>query len=153
MFYIGTVRRNKEDQNQLMPLIKYAPFADVEDFPAGLRLFQDSVNRLFSDQPGSRPWTPAVDILETDNELVLKADVPGVEQKDIDIQLENGTLTVKGERKFSSEAQLRFVRKIFHGSREHRRRACSGRFPEWRPDRDAAQERDRKTQSDQSASQ
>jgi len=103
MFYSGSVRRNKENQNQLMPLIKYTPFADVEDFPAGLRLFQDSVNRLFSDQPGSRPWTPAVDILETDNELVLKADVPGVEQKDIDIQLENGTLTVKGERKFSSE--------------------------------------------------
>ena len=86
-----------------MPLIKYTPFTDVEDFPAGLRLFQDSVNRLFSDQPGTRPWAPAVDIFETDNELVLKADVPGVEQKDIDIQLENGTLTVKGERKFNNE--------------------------------------------------
>lgn len=86
-----------------MPLVKYNPFTDVEDFPAGLRLFQDSVNRLFSDQPGSRPWTPAVDIVETENDLVLKADVPGVEQKDIDIQLENGTLTLKGERKFSNE--------------------------------------------------
>src|SRR5580704_16429489 len=86
-----------------MPLIKYTPFANVEDFPAGLRLFQDSVNRLFSDQPGSRPWTPAVDILETDNELVLKADVPGVELQDIDIQIENGTLTLKGQRKFATE--------------------------------------------------
>src|SRR5579862_2098311 len=86
-----------------MPLIKYSPFADVDDFPTGLRLFQDSVNRLFSDQSSARPWSPAVDIFETDNELVLKADVPGVEQKDIDIQLENGTLTVKGERKFENE--------------------------------------------------
>jgi len=86
-----------------MPLIKYTPFADVDDFPTGLRLFQDSVNRLFSDQPGTRPWSPAVDIFETDNELVLKADVPGVDQKDIDIQLENGTLTLKGERKFANE--------------------------------------------------
>jgi HSP20 family protein len=41
--------------------------------------------------------------LETENELVLKADVPGLEMKDIDIQVENGTLTVKGERKFERD--------------------------------------------------
>ena len=88
-----------------MPIVKYAPFSDIEDFPAGLRLFQDSINRLLSDDGGkTRPWAPAVDILETENELVLKADVPGVDLEDIDIQLENGTLTVKGERKFEKEA-------------------------------------------------
>jgi HSP20 family protein len=86
-----------------MPLVKYTPFADTEDFPTGLRLFQDSINRLFSDQGTTRPWTPSVDILETENELVLKADIPGVEMKDIDIQLENGTLALKGERKFEKE--------------------------------------------------
>jgi HSP20 family protein len=47
-----------------------------------------------------RPWSPAVDIFETENELVLKADVPDIEMKDIDLQVENGTLTLKGERKF-----------------------------------------------------
>jgi HSP20 family protein len=87
-----------------MPIIKHAPFADTEDFPAGLRLFQDSINRLLSDDGvRTRPWAPAVDILETENEIVLKADVPGVELKDIDIQLENGTLTVKGARKMENE--------------------------------------------------
>ncbi len=86
-----------------MPVIKYNPFADVDDFPAGLRLFQDTVARLMSDQSTTRPWAPAVDILETDNELVLKADVPGVELQDIDIQIENGTLTLKGQRKFATE--------------------------------------------------
>jgi HSP20 family protein len=87
-----------------MPIVKYSPFADLEDFPTGLRVFQDSINRLFSDDASkARPWAPAVDILETENELVLKADVPGVELKDIDIQLENGTLTIKGERKFEKE--------------------------------------------------
>lgn len=87
-----------------MPIVKYSPFPDLEDFPAGLRLFQDSINRLLSEDGGkTRPWAPAVDILETENELVLKADIPGVELKDIDIQLENGTLTVKGERKFQKE--------------------------------------------------
>src|ERR1700733_7049766 len=87
-----------------MPIVKYAPFADTDDFPTGLRLFQDSINRLLSeDGVKTRPWAPAVDIVETENELVLKADVPGVDLKDIDIQLENGTLTVKGERKFEKD--------------------------------------------------
>src|ERR1700683_2174526 len=86
-----------------MPVVKYSPFVDTEDFPAGLRLFQDSVNRLFNDQATARPWAPSVDIFETDNELVLKADVPGVDQKDIDIRIENGTLLLKGERKFEKD--------------------------------------------------
>jgi HSP20 family protein len=91
-----------------MPLVRYNPFADVDEFPAGLRIFQDSLNRLLSDQsPTTRPWAPSVDILETENELVLKADVPGVELKDIDIQFENGTLTLKGERKFEKEEKDR----------------------------------------------
>jgi HSP20 family protein len=86
-----------------MPVVKYSPFVDTDEFPAGLRLFQDTVNRLFSDQTTTRPWAPSVDIFETDNELVLKADIPGVAQKDIDIQLENGTLSLKGERKFERD--------------------------------------------------
>jgi HSP20 family protein len=87
-----------------MSIVRFAPFVDTEGFPGGLRLFQDSINRLLSeDGIKSRPWSPAVDIVETENELVLKADVPGVELKDVDVQLENGTLTVKGERKFENE--------------------------------------------------
>ena len=85
-----------------MPLLKYNAFPDTEDFPSGLRLFQDTMNRLLS-QPTARPWAPAVDILETENDLVVKADIPGVDLKDIDILLENGTLTLKGERKFETE--------------------------------------------------
>jgi HSP20 family protein len=87
-----------------MATVRFAPFVNTEDFPTGLRHFQDSINRLLSDDGiQARPWSPAVDIVETENELVLKADVPGVELKDIDIQLENGTLTVKGERKLEKE--------------------------------------------------
>ncbi len=86
-----------------MPMIKYNPFhSDLEDFPAGLRLFQDSLSRLFS-EPASRPWSPAVDIYETENELVLKADLPDVDAKNVAIQLENGTLTLKGERKWEEQ--------------------------------------------------
>jgi HSP20 family protein len=85
-----------------MSLIKYTAFPEFETFPAGLRVFQDTVNRLFS-EPNGRPWVPPVDILETENELILKADVPDVEMKDIDIHMENGTLTVRGERKFEEK--------------------------------------------------
>lgn len=96
-----------------MPLVKYAPFAETEDFPSGLRLFQDSINRLFSeDGAKTRPWVPAVDILETENDLVLKADVPGVDLKGIDIQFENGTLTVKGERKFEKDEKNKGFHRI-----------------------------------------
>jgi HSP20 family protein len=85
-----------------MPLIKYTPFeTGSEDYP-GLRLFQDSLSRMFA-EPSARPWSPAVDVYETENELVLKADVPDVDPKNVEVQFENGTLTLKGTRKFDEE--------------------------------------------------
>jgi HSP20 family protein len=50
-------------------------------------------------------WNPAVDIFETENEVVIKAELPGMEAKDIDIRLENNVLTLKGERHFSAETK------------------------------------------------
>jgi HSP20 family protein len=86
-----------------MPIMNHRP--DFQDeLPAGLRLFQDSVARILSES-GGRPWTPSVDVLENENDLVLKADVPGINLKDIDIRLENGTLILKGERKFEDNRQ------------------------------------------------
>src|SRR5882724_10658996 len=84
-----------------MSVIKYTPFSDFDAFPVGLRLFQDSMNRLFT-EPSGRPWVPPVDIQETEHELILKADVPDVDMKDIDVRMENGTLTLRGERKFET---------------------------------------------------
>ena len=80
-----------------MAVVKYA---DLEDFP-GLRLFQDTVNRML-DQNAARPWVPPVDIFETENEWVLKADLPEVKLEDVDIQIEKGTLSLQGERKFQN---------------------------------------------------
>jgi HSP20 family protein len=77
------------------------------DFPAGLQLFHDAVNRILSDENQARPWSPAVDILETENDLIFKVDAAGVNLKDIDIQLENGTLTLKGERKFEKDDNVK----------------------------------------------
>src|ERR1039457_5767216 len=76
-----------------MSLSHYDPLAN-------LRLFEDAFTRMLSEPQTNRPWAPAVDIYETENELVLKADLPDVDLKDIDVRVENQTLTISGERKF-----------------------------------------------------
>ncbi len=50
-------------------------------------------------------WNPSVDVFETDNEVVFKAELPGMDAKDIDVKLENNILTLKGERHFEKEAK------------------------------------------------
>jgi HSP20 family protein len=75
-----------------------------------LRLFEDAVTRLMSEPRTGRPWSPAVDIVETEDELIVKADLPDVQLEDIDVQVENGTLSLKGERKFKKE----FADKGYH---------------------------------------
>lgn len=77
----------------------------------GLTSLQDQVNRLFGDsvtrggasQNDLATWAPAVDIYETENALVVKADLPDIQEKDIDIRVGNNTLTIRGERKFQKE--------------------------------------------------
>jgi len=68
---------------------------------------QDQINRVFNDVLGRgteesnlTSWAPAVDIFETEHELVVKADLPDIDPKDLDIRVENNILTIRGERKF-----------------------------------------------------
>ena len=70
---------------------------------ANIRLFEDAFTRMFNEPQTNRPWTPAVDIYETENDLVVKADLPDVDLKDIDVGVENQTLTIAGERKFEKQ--------------------------------------------------
>jgi len=70
--------------------------------------FNDEMNRYFSlTRAGAanqeRDWTPAVDIREEDNRYLLTADIPGIDRKDIEITLNEGVLTVKGERSTKTE--------------------------------------------------
>jgi HSP20 family protein len=86
-----------------MALAKRSDIWDPLDaFPRSLKLWEEPFNRFFGD-PAVRPWTPAVDIVETEDELTLRADLPGMNQEDIDVQIENGTLTLKGTRKLEQE--------------------------------------------------
>ena len=81
-------------------IMKYRPFDELGELTSGFRLFQDSLNRMLADEPSGRPWVPPVDILESEDALTLKADLPDIKMEDIDIRIENGTLTLKGQRKF-----------------------------------------------------
>jgi HSP20 family protein len=73
---------------------------------------QQQVNRLFenvtqghADEASLATWAPAVDIYETENELVIKADLPDVNEKDLDVRVENNMLTLRGERKFEQKVK------------------------------------------------
>jgi HSP20 family protein len=85
-----------------MAITRFDPFRDVVTL-------QSRLNSLFRDfNDGDSPLTtasfvPAVDIYENPQKVVLKLEVPGIEEKDLDIRVENHTLTVKGERKFEKE--------------------------------------------------
>src|SRR6201987_6485218 len=71
---------------------------------------QEQINHLFgnglgrtTEESNLTPWAPAVDIYETENELVVKADLPDVNPQDLDIRVENNILTIRGERKFENK--------------------------------------------------
>jgi len=85
-----------------MAITRWDPFREVA-------ALQNRVNSLFREMnEGDSPLTaanfvPAVDIYEDSNKVVLKIEVPGINEKDLDIRVENNTLTVKGERKFEKD--------------------------------------------------
>ena len=91
-----------------MTLTKWDPFKDLLSLQDRMnRLFDESVRNVKTGDEAlsSAIWSPAVDIYETDDEVVVKAELPEVSQKDIDIQIENNTLTLRGERKFNKETK------------------------------------------------
>lgn len=90
-------------------IVRFDPFED-------LTRLQREMNRLFDDTFTPTPtrgrrsegvatatWAPAVDVAEDANEIVLKSELPGVRQEDLDIELANDTLTIRGEKKFEDE--------------------------------------------------
>jgi HSP20 family protein len=76
------------------------------------RVFEDAFTRMLSEPQTNRPWSPAVDIYETENELVLKADLPDVDAKNVDVRVENLTLTISGERKFEKSGNEKGFHRI-----------------------------------------
>ena len=81
---------------------------------------QDRMNRLFHDSFGdareealtTTAFAPPVDVYEDEHKVTLKIEVPGIEEKDIDVRIENNTLTVHGERKFEKEEKEENYRRV-----------------------------------------
>jgi HSP20 family protein len=88
----------------IMNIIKYDPFRD-------LRSLQDEMNRLFSasfprgsnQEEMSTGWSPSVDIYESENRIVLEAELPGMKREDFELSIENNVVTLKGERRFEKK--------------------------------------------------
>ena len=90
-----------------MAIIRWDPYRDI----VALR---DRMNRLFEDMSGPRSeeknilagaWAPSVDIYENETEVVLAAEIPGVDEKDVEIKVEDNNLILRGERKFEKETK------------------------------------------------
>ncbi|MGA9630743.1 MAG: Hsp20/alpha crystallin family protein [Candidatus Acidiferrales bacterium] len=89
-----------------MSITRWDPFQN-------LAALQDQVNRLLEAPLAGRraensnltAWAPAVDIYETENELVIKADLPDIDEKDLDVRVENNMLAIRGERKFEQKVK------------------------------------------------
>jgi HSP20 family protein len=90
-----------------MPITRWEPFRDLVSTQDRFNyLFNETFARAFgSDEAAPRGWVPPVDIYETDQDLVLKAELPGVNPEDVEIRVEDNTLYLKGERKFEKEVK------------------------------------------------
>jgi len=80
-----------------MSLVHYKPVNLFDQFNNEMNRYLSSVRNSAANQ--EHDWTPAVDIHEEDNRYLLTADIPGVSRSDVEITLDEGVLTVKGERK------------------------------------------------------
>jgi len=90
-----------------MAIVRWEPFRDLmatqRDFD---RLFREAFSPVFGEgELSTRTWAPPVDIYETDENLVLKAELPGINPDSVEIRVEDNTLYLKGERKFEKEVK------------------------------------------------
>ena len=84
-----------------MSLVHYKPVNLFDQFNDEMNRYFSSMRRTAANQ--EHDWTPAVDIHEEDSRYMLTADIPGVNRNDVEITLEDGVLTVKGERRSETE--------------------------------------------------
>ena len=90
-----------------MTVVRYDPFRDLRTLQEEVnRLFSTNLTRAFDDEGiGRGAWAPSVDIYENKDQIVLEAELPGMNQEDFDLSIENNILTLRGERKFEKTAE------------------------------------------------
>src|SRR3989441_12807071 len=90
-----------------MSIVRWEPLRDLLTAQDHFnRIFNDALGRAFQGQGdedlGTSAWAPAVDIYETDHDLVMLAELPGIDPKVVEVRVEDNTLYLKGERKFEN---------------------------------------------------
>src|SRR5580704_10786068 len=94
-------------------ITRWEPFREFSTLQDRLnRLFQQSVSESRDEALTSSSFAPAVDVYEDDHQVTLKIEVPGIDEKDIDVRLKNNTLTVHGERKLEKEEKEENYRRV-----------------------------------------
>ena len=89
-----------------MTIVRWEPFRELSSLQTEMnRLFNAAFDTPAGGNGGTRRWTPAMDLVETDDHFVLRADLPGLTESDVTIELEDNVLTVAGERKAEHEAK------------------------------------------------
>ncbi len=86
-----------------MAITRWDPFREVVALQNRMNTLFGNLNTENESALTTASFIPAVDVYEDDKKVVLKLEVPGIEEKDLDVSVENNTLTVKGERKFEKE--------------------------------------------------
>jgi len=86
-----------------MVITRWAPYREVVALQNRMNTLFGNLNTETENSLTTASFVPAVDVYEDDKKVVLKLEVPGIEEKDLDVRVENHTLTVKGERKFEKE--------------------------------------------------
>lgn len=69
-------------------------------------------SRMSDEEPALANWSPASDVIETKDDIVIKAELPGIDQKDVDVQIENGVLSIQGQRNAEKETEEKGFRRI-----------------------------------------
>jgi len=85
--------------------VKWEPFRDLMAMQDRMtRLFDETLSRIFKEEAPRGVWIPPVDIIEREKEVILKVDLPEMNQNEIDIKVEENTLIIQGERHFIKES-------------------------------------------------
>lgn len=94
-------------------MTRWEPFREMTNLQSTLnRILNQEYAQTGDDLMTSGTFMPAVDIYEDENSFKLHFEVPGINEKDLDIRLENNTLTVRGERKFENEQKEENFRRV-----------------------------------------
>jgi len=88
-----------------MSIVRYDPFRDLRTLQEEVnRLFSNNLTPSFSDEGiGRGAWNPSVDIYENKDQIVLEAELPGMNREDFDLTIENNVITLRGERRFEKK--------------------------------------------------